>query len=281
MLAACSSLRRAVRLFATLAVVAVFALPGSTAEAADIPNSMSALGDSITRGFNACGFFFDCTNRSWSTGTYSAVKSHYQRILAKNSAISGKNHNDARRGAKMADLNGQATSAASRKVQYVTILMGANDACTSSESTMTQVSTFRSQLDQALTTLKNGLPPNASVFISSIPDAYRLWYIGKDNSSARGAWSAYGICQSMLANPTSTAQADVTRRNNVRQRIVDFNAQLADACSLYGANCKFDSNAVFNYQFVLSQVSTWDYFHPNTAGQTVLADVTYKAGFNW
>src|SRR5215212_8322360 len=194
MLAARSSLRRVVRLFAMLAVVAVFALPGSVAEAADAPpSSMSALGDSITRGFNTCGFFFDCTNRSWSTGTYSTIKSHYQRILAINPSISGKNYNDAKTGAKMADLAGQASTAVSRKVQYVTILIGANDACTSSESMMTQVPTFRSQLDQALATLKNGLPLNAKVFISSIPDAYRLWDIGKNSSSARSAWSTYKI----------------------------------------------------------------------------------------
>jgi hypothetical protein len=47
------------------------------------------------------------------------------------------------------------------------------------------------------------------------------------------------------------------------------------------ANCRFDGNATFNYQFVLSQVSGWDYFHPNQSGQTTLASVTYGAGFNW
>ena len=34
-------------------------------------------------------------------------------------------------------------------------------------------------------------------------------------------------------------------------------------------------------QFVLSQVSTWDYFHPNKSGQAVLASVSYAAGFGW
>ena len=119
------------------------------------------------------------------------------------------------------------------------------------------------------------------MFIGSVPDIKRLWFIGKDNSSARYAWSQFGICQSMLANPQSTAQADVDRRNRVRQRVIDFNTQIAQACTAYGANCKFDNNAIFNYQFVLSQVSSWDYFHPNEAGQKVLASVSYPAGFNW
>ncbi len=260
--------------------LAVLASSGTANALPPIPGSMSSLGDSITRGFNACGWYSDCTDRSWSTGGYASVNSHYLRIKAKNSAITGRNFNDAKTGARMSDLNGQAQAAVSRGVQYVTILMGANDACTSSESTMTSVATYRAQLDAALATIKNGLP-NAAVFVGSVPDIKRLWFIGKDNSSARSAWNGFGICQSMLANPQSTAQADVDRRNRVQQRVIDFNTQLAQACAAYGTNCKFDNNANFNYQFVLSQVSGWDYFHPNTAGQQVLANISYAAGFGW
>jgi len=265
---------------AGLAATAVLASGGTASALPPIPSSMSSLGDSITRGFNACGWYTDCTDRSWSTGGYASVNSHYLRIRAKNGAINGRNYNDARSGAKMTDLNGQAQTAVSRGVNYVTILMGANDACTSSESTMTSVTTFRAQLDAGLATIKNGLP-NAAVFIGSVPDIKRLWFIGKDSSSARSAWNGFKICQSMLLNPQSTAQADVDRRARVQQRVIDFNTQIAQACTAYGANCKFDNNAIFNYQFVLSQVSGWDYFHPNTSGQQVLASVSYAAGFGW
>jgi lysophospholipase L1-like esterase len=259
---------------------ATLAAGGTATALPPVPSSMSSLGDSITRGFNACGWYSDCADRSWSTGGYASVNSHYLRIKSKNAAITGQNFNDAKTGAKMVDLNGQAQVAVSRNVQYVTILMGANDACTSTEAGMTSVATYRAQLDQALATIKNGLP-NAAVFISSVPDVKRLWFIGKDNSSARSAWNGFGICQSMLVNPQSTAQADVDRRARVQQRVIDFNAQLAQACTAYGANCDFDGNATFNYPFVLSQVSGWDYFHPNTAGQQVLASISYPAGFNW
>jgi lysophospholipase L1-like esterase len=244
------------------------------------PASMASLGDSITRGFNACGWYVDCPSRSFSTGTTTGVNSHYLRIRAVNPAINGRNFNDARSGAKAADMAGQAQTAVGQAVGYVTMLIGANDACTSSESTMTSVATFRSQIDAALNRLKTGLP-NARVFVASVPDIKRLWEVGRTSSSARTAWSLFGICQSMLANPTSTAAADVARRDRVRQRVVDFNTQLAQACAAYGSNCAFDNNAVFSYPFVLSQVSTWDYFHPNTSGQTVLASVSYAAGFGW
>jgi lysophospholipase L1-like esterase len=244
------------------------------------PNSMASMGDSISRGFNACGWYVDCTSRSFSTGDDSGVNTHYLRIRAKNSAISGSNYNDAKSGAKAADMPGQADSAVSQRVQYVTMLIGANDACTRSESTMTSIGGFRSSIDTALGKLKAGLP-SARVLVISIPDVKRLWAAGKDNSSARNTWGLFGICQSLLANPTSTAAADAARRDRVRQRVVDFNTQLAQACAGYGSNCAFDDNAVFKYPFALSQVSTWDYFHPNASGQTVLAQISYTAGFNW
>lgn len=253
--------------------------PASAATTEPVPSSMASLGDSITRGFNACGYYVDCTNESWSTGGDSAINSHYLRILALNPAISGHNLNDAKTGAKAIDLDGQATTAVSQGVDYVTVLMGANDACTSTEAGMTPVATFRSQVEAALTRIQNGLP-TARVFVSSIPDVKRLWFIGKDSSAARSAWSGFQICQSMLANPTSTLQADVDRRNRVQQRVIDFNTQLQQVCAL-NPHCKYDGNATFNYQFVFSQVSGWDYFHPNKSGQTALATTTYNAGFGW
>ena len=263
-------------LAAALTMTAVTAGPAH-ADAGAPPNRMASMGDSITRGFNACGWYADCTSRSFSTGSYSSVNSHYLRILAKNPAIYGYNYNDARTGAKVADMYGQAGTAVSQGAGYVTILIGANDACTSSESSMTSVTTFRASIDSGLARLKSGLP-NAKVFILSVPDIKRLWQIGKGNAGALSAWSLFGICQSMLANPTSTATTDAARRDRVRQRVIDFNGQLAAACVAYGANCMFDNNAVFNYAFVLSQISTWDYFHPNTSGQAVLAAVSYPGG---
>jgi lysophospholipase L1-like esterase len=241
---------------------------------------MASLGDSITRGFNACGFYFDCVDRSFSTGGAATVASHYVRIRTRSPGITGRAYNDARSGAKAADMPGQADRAVSQRVEYVTLLIGANDACTASEATMTSVPAFRASIDATLGKLRAGLP-GARVAVVSIPDLKRLWAAGKDNSSARSTWSTFRICQSMLANPSSTAAADEARRNRVRQRVADYNAQLAAACAAYGANCRFDGNAVFSYPFSLAQVSTWDYFHPNSSGQQVLADISYRATFAW
>ena len=275
-----SLVRRALSTLASATALVLLVASPSTAATSPPPNSMASMGDSITRGFNACGWYVDCTSRSFSTGDYGSVNSHYLRIRAVNPTIQGRNYNDARSGAKSADMYGQAGTAVSQGVEYITMLIGANDACTSSESTMTSVTTYRANIDSALNRIKAGLP-NARVAVISVPDIYRLWYIGRSNFSALSAWSTFGICQSMLANATSTAQADVDRRARVRQRVIDYNTQLAQACAAYGANCDFDDNAVFNYPFVLSQVSTWDYFHPNTSGQAVLANISYASGFGW
>jgi lysophospholipase L1-like esterase len=271
------------RLALTLGGATLTALLTATPAAAAAglpPGSMASMGDSISRGFNACGFYVDCPARSFSTGDDSGVNSQYLRIRGKNSAMNGHNSNDAKSGARAADMPGQADKAVSQHVQYVTMLIGANDACTSSEATMTATSSFRGSIDAALGKLKAGLPA-AKVLVISIPDLKRLWAAGKDSASARNTWGLFGICKSMLANPTSTAAADEARRDRVRQRVIDFNAQLAQACAAYGPNCAFDGNVVFNYPFALSQVSPWDYFHPNPSGQAVLAQVSYQAGFNW
>jgi lysophospholipase L1-like esterase len=263
------------KLLATVAVAAVLlglgVAPAGPAQAAvDRPTRMASLGDSITRGFNACGWFFDCASRSWSTGSDSAVNSHYRRLSAVRSLTA---YNDARTGAKADALPGQASSAVSQGAKYATVLIGANDACTSSVSSMTTVDGFRTSIRTGLQTLASG--GVTTVFVASVPDVYQLWQVGKSSSSARTAWAAYGICQSMLKSPTSTQQADVDRRAQVRQRVVDYNTVLAQECAAV-TGCVFDGNAVFSYQFSLGQLTTWDYFHPNTAGQAALAAVTWS-----
>ena len=263
------------KLLATLVVAAVLlglgVAPAGPAQAAvDRPTRMASLGDSITRGFNACGWFFDCASRSWSTGSDSAVNSHYRRLAAVRSLTA---YNDAKTGAKADALPGQASSAVSQGARYATVLIGANDACTSSVSSMTSVDGFRTSIRTGLQTLASG--GVTTVFVASVPDIYQLWQVGKSSSSARTAWAAYGICQSMLKSPTSTQQADVDRRAQVRQRVVDYNTVLAQECRL-DTGCVFDGNAVFSYQFSLGQLTTWDYFHPNTAGQAALAAVTWS-----
>lgn len=266
--------------FASPALVASAAPPPATSAAlaattsVALPNSMASTGDSITRSFNATSsgcFLSDCPQYSWSTGT-STVSSHYQRILAANPQISGNVFNDAKSGAKMIDLDAQLKTAASQAAQYVTVMMGANDVCTSSRATMTPTATLQSQFQTALGAFF-AARPNSQVFLSSIPNIYQLWSVLNTNSSARNAWSSFGICQSMLASSNTEAdrQAVLTQEKN-------DNAALASVCAQF-VNCKWDNLATFNYQFAASDVSRIDYFHPSVSGQGHLAATTWSAGF--
>jgi lysophospholipase L1-like esterase len=256
------------------AVVAGLVLP---AGAYALPNSMAATGDSITRAFNTGVLpFTDAPRNSWSTGARTYVASHYRRILAANPAIFLHNYNDARSGAKMADLERQMDVVNGQRVDYVTVLMGANDVCASSEAAMTPVSTFRAQFEAAMKTVTSG-SPQATVFVVSIPDVYRLWQIWHTDANARLAWRLTGFCKSMLARPGSTAPEDMARRERVREREIAYNQTLADVCALY-AGCTDDDGAVFSYRFERKDVSTRDYFHPSLEGQRVLAAVSWTAG---
>ncbi len=258
------------------AVLAVASLGVASAQASTYPNSMDALGDSITRAFNTCSFpFIDCPENSWATGTNKTVDSYYLRLLALNPGISGHNYNDAVSGAKMAELNGQAEKAVSRKVELVGILMGANDACTSSISTMTSVANYQSQFEAAMKTLTTGVP-GAAIHVGSLPNVYRLWEIFHTNSSAVNTWNSLKICQSLLANPTSLAKEDEERRLQVKTREEQFDSALASVCAKY-TQCKYDEGAGFKTVFNTNDVSTRDYFHPSIEGQTLIAKEAWEA----
>jgi lysophospholipase L1-like esterase len=238
------------------------------------PSSMVALGDSVTAGYGSCFAPTACPRNSWSTGDGTQVYSHYRRILAKNPAIKNHQRNVASPGATVGALPGQAVSASNKVADYVTILIGANDACLGG---MTPVSDFRSAVDEALATLKNAMP-KARVLMVSIPNVYRVWELGHTNKVAVALWKT-GICPNLLKNATSMASADIARRQAFRDRITAYNGQLKAACAVYGSRCRFDNIATF--AFDLNMLSAIDFFHPNASGQSALARETYPSSFTW
>jgi lysophospholipase L1-like esterase len=244
------------------------------AAAPPLPNSIAAIGDSISQAYDVCCSYGNHPANSWTTGYSSTdgVNSHYERLLAANSGISGHYYDDAVSGAKVADTGTQASNAVAQGAQYVTILIGANDVCTSSISTMTPTATFKSQFQSTMSTLESGLP-GASIFVSSIPNIYQLWSVLHTNGSAQFVWAAAQICQSMLNRNNTEAQ-----RQQVLQQEEADNSALQQVCQQY-ANCLWDNLATFNTAFAASQVSTLDYFHPNLSGQAALANGTWAASF--
>jgi lysophospholipase L1-like esterase len=265
-------MRKGARVIAVALCTAALLLTGLTGPAGaaepPLPDSIAAIGDSISQATDVCCFYGNWPGQSWSTGgsSWGGVTSHFERIRGRNPGVRA--FNDSVAGARMRDAPGQAARAVQQQARYVTILMGANDLCTSSASTMTSTADFRAQFEQTMRTLE-GLPQGAHVFVGSIPNVYRLWQVLRGNATAQSVWFLAKICQSVLA-PTNSEAA----RQLVVQRELAFNAILAEVCGRY-ANCRFDNNGIFNFDFQASQVSTLDFFHPSLAGQTVLARMTW------
>jgi lysophospholipase L1-like esterase len=261
-----------------LALVTAAAVPAPNLTG--YPNSIGALGDSITRAYNTGTVpFTDAPANSWSTGTRTSVDSHSVRILDVSPAIFDRTFNNAVSGAKVADLDTQIAAVNEQAVAYVTILIGANDLCTRTVGRMTSVSTFRTEFEDAMATLSAG-SPRARLYVVSIPNVYRMWFILQDNVLARTAWRTFDICQSLLEDARSTDSDDVARRRAVRKRNIAFNQVLDEVCALY-IHCRFDEGAVFNDPFTPEDVSNRDYFHPSISGQTRLAQVTWSASFDF
>jgi lysophospholipase L1-like esterase len=325
-----AGLRRTAILVVTL--VAALALWAAPASAVTPPKVMAALGDSITRAYNSAGFEFnpltcprffnrnardlDCPKNSWSTGTNPTVDSQFQRIEAIDPGRDPVAFNDAVSGARASGLNSQALIAANQDPDYVTIQIGANDACRVDPATgtwaPTPTLTFSNQVQTAVETLVNA---DGKVYIQmlSIPDVNKLHdlFTNLDATPPTGdpdaltRWALLPVCQPLLANPLSTAQADLDRRAAFRDQVMDYNDALADVCAKF-KRCRYDNNAVFNSDFTTADVATvtntgalsgfdlWDlipvsspvfagstadYFHPSLLGQASLAGTSWNATF--
>lgn len=236
------------------------------------PASVAAVGDSITRGFDACVVLADCPQASWSTGTDSEVRSLALRLLGA-PATKNRSWNHAQTGAKMSDLPGQMAQAAQREPELVTVMVGANDACQDTARQMTPVDDFRTSFEASMRQLRAGAP-KAQVYVSSVPDLKRLWSTGRGNPLGRQIWKL-GICATMLGDSQDMSERAKKRRDNVYERVVAYNGVLKDVCAK-DRRCRYDGGAVFDYRFTGEQLSHWDWFHPSKNGQGRLAEIAYR-----
>jgi lysophospholipase L1-like esterase len=245
-----------------IALVLILAGTATPASAAPpLPDSMAAIGDSITQAVDVCCFFGTWPGHSWSTGNapLDGIASHYERIRARNPA------------AQMADAPAQARRTVDQGAQYVTILMGANDLC-GWDGTLTPTATFRAQFTETLDILQAGLP-DTHVFVSSIPNLHQLWSVLRTNPVAQVVWQAAGICPSMLNFFNSPAD-----RQAVIDRERELNHVLDQVCATR-SNCRFDDYLTYNYDFTPAMVSKLDRFHPSLTGQSTLAALTWNASW--
>jgi lysophospholipase L1-like esterase len=257
-----------------VAAVVSFALalvaPGVAQSQASFPQTMVAVGDSIT---TATDVDWCCVNPnggnpqfSWSTGTDPSVDSHYQRLVGASGGAPLTTVNAAVPGADSSDLRTQLREAAG--ADYVTVLIGGNDVCWNP----TPLGVFRQRVKPAFAEYF-AAAPNSKMFVSSIPNIYRLWSTLHTNLRAQLTWNAFNICPEMLSASVTDAQ-----RQKLLQLEESFNDVLASTCAQY-TGCRWDRYATFNYNFTASDISTVDYFHPSIQGQNTLAAVTWNASY--
>ncbi|MDB1087740.1 GDSL-type esterase/lipase family protein [Streptomyces sp. ACA25] len=231
------------------------------------PSSIAAIGDSLTTAFHACEVLSDCPETSWATGSDSTVPSLAQLLPAESA------WNEAVSGSKIADLPGQAQRAVTYRPELVTVLIGANDACTREKEAMTETEDFRADFTEALQVIRSSLP-DSQVYVASVPDLMQLWEVGREHPEARQVWQ-FGICQSMLRNPLADTPEAIERRETVRERVQSYNAVLAEVCG-EDPLCRYDDGAVFGYPFSAGELSEWDWFHPSREGQRILAGLAHQ-----
>jgi lysophospholipase L1-like esterase len=236
------------------------------------PGSIAAVGDSITRGFDACVVLSDCPEVSWATGSDAQVRSLALRLIGA-PAVAQRSWNLARSGADVADLPEQMAQAAAKKPELVTVMVGANDACADTPERMTPVEEFRTSFVAAMGELRR-TAAKAQVYVSSVPDLKRLWSTGRGNALGRQIWKL-GICASMLGNAEDESPKARQRRDRVHERVLAYNEVLRDVC-VKDLRCRYDGGAVFDYRFSGEQLSRWDWFHPSKDGQGRLAEIAYR-----
>lgn len=255
---------------AVLVVLVVLGAPAVPAGAAGPsvppPDSMAALGDSFSRGFATgapdCAGFIACPQYSWSTGT--SVDSHYQRLLALEPALAGQAVNAAVPGAPMSGLVGQVAGVAPSQPDYATVLLGGGDVCFGTTSTATFSAQFRAGMDALFAT-----SPDTRVLVASVWDFESM----RSAVLAANPSATFPFCVSFFNASDATRAATMAR-------VEAYNDVLAAECATY-ANCRFDGGALHDHTWSAAEVSPVDNFHPSAAGQAMIADVLWDAGYTW
>jgi lysophospholipase L1-like esterase len=263
------------RLTVLLAAMALVTVPAAVAEPshAGWPNSIIALGDSGSTGFNSAAPQVDAKENSWSTGDSPLIQSHYLRILAANPKIKNHNFNVAKDGARMRDLAAQASVAARAKPDYVTIELGGNDFCRPGE---TSPAAFKAQLVAGLRELARGAP-SARVLVVGIASfsAEFLAVIGS-NDEARAAYSDGSACDPLF---DTNGKPDPQRVAKVDAKVQSYNRQLASACALF-VHCRYDHAAIDKLPIELADFSS-DWGHQSVQGLAKQAKATWSATFDF
>ena len=229
-----------------------------------------SMGDSITAGFNT-RWPGDLSNSryNWSTGNSKRVKSHLHKLKE---IISHKVKpiNVAKSRSTSYQLKQQLENVKSSTIDYLTLLIGANDVCDWQEDYAESQQKFRHNVHDII---EKAIEINEQVRIvlPSIPNMYRLYQQGKDKCGGR--WDYFEACPSLLSSDRTEAE-----RLAFRDRLISANETLSELADNFSENVKYIGE-IYEYEFTLEHVSRIDCFHPSIKGQNEIARITWENGW--
>ena len=189
------------------------------------PSSVASTGDSVTRAFNTGAAAAASTRppTRGAPGTNAAVAKPLRPDPGRAPGHRGPDlQRRERRARAWSDLLGQVTTAGSRRVDYVTVLMGANDVCRSSEAAMTSVANLPGPVcTAAVARLSADASPTRASTWSAFPDVHRLWEVlsgEPPRGPARVEHVRHLPVDARSVRCPSRAPEDVERRERVRAR---------------------------------------------------------------
>lgn len=277
------------------------------------PRSMAAVGDSITAGALAnfsrtdglnpfflpkflyhigkMGFMrslrgMEARGRSWSTGTGSKVGTHVRYFQYLNGGRKLDVYNAAVSGAASADIYQQVNSIlqwseslGEGAPDYVTVEIGANDACNRSNDQMTSAAAYTNHLREAVTRLLQA-DPDTKIMIAGVPNLEHLRDMAKDAwvsgvppaARCKNMWAIHKFCNNMLLESDPAQRRAVTERINAY--MAGAEAVMNEANATFGSDRVRFSRAVNDYKFNDKEISI-DCFHPNWRGQQALSNVIW------
>lgn len=160
---------------------------------------------------------------------------------------------------------------------YVTMMIGPNDICMESSRDMVSVNSYYSNVVRVVDEVL-AKSPDSKMLVGSIPNIENLRNVAKDAKlhvglSCEKLWKTIKLC------PTLTTISDPNERAIISQRVIDYNAALADIVrsrrEVFGDRVRF-AKKTYDVPFTKDHLSV-DCFHPNPEGQNLLADVTFDS----
>ena len=231
---------------------------------------MAAVGDSITAGFNA---YRPLINRdySWATGwrANGLVDSIYLKLVRSVGNVSATNV--AISGSKAEDIGKQIGKLSNLNLDYVSVVIGANDVCQWPADYRESLRTYKANVTRGLAQLTSD-HKNIHIDLGTIPNIMHLYSIGKSSNACQRKWNTTKFC-SLLRSDTTPADVDAFAAS-----WRDANAALAEIAQSFPNNVRLITKLSAPI-FTPNEISPYDCFHPNTVGQSMLANVVWDGGW--